>query len=99
MSNPLMKNNPSVGSWLDGNCCDSRQSSFTVSNDLKQLYALYCSSKNPDAFMQQVMSSNPMLSMMQNKGGMKDQFYAECQRRGVDPDAFLAEVERGLKSK
>ena len=47
--------------------------------------------------MKQVMSANPALEAMSQKGSMKDQFYAECQRRGINPDEFLAQVEQGLK--
>ena len=94
MSNPLMQNSPNQGAWLGGNA----QQPPIVSQDLKKLYAMYQLSNDPKSFMQQVMSANPTLEAMSH-GSMKDQFYAECQRRGVDPEAFLAQVKQGLNSK
>lgn len=99
MSNPLMTSNPNAGGWLGGNAGGSNQQAPVVSKNLKQLYGMYQAAKDPKAFMHQVMSANPTLEAMSHKGSMKDQFYAECQRRGVDPDAFLAQVEQGLKTR
>ncbi len=99
MSNPLMKSNPNAGGWLGGNAGNSANQAPIVSKDLQQLYGMYQAAKDPKAFMQQVVSANPALEAMSHKGSMKDQFYAECQRRGVDPDAFLAQVEQGLKNR
>lgn len=98
MSNPLMQNNPNAGAWLNGQQ-EAPKSAPIVSNDLKHLYGMYCASKDPQAFIKQVMSSNPTLEVMSHGGNMKNQFYAECQRRGINPDAFLAEVEQGLKNR
>lgn len=94
MSNPLMQNSPNQGAWLGGNA----QQSPIVSQDLKKLYAMYQMSNDPKSFMHQVMSANPTLEAMSH-GNMKEQFYAECQRRGVNPEAFLAQVKQGLNSK
>lgn len=99
MSNPLMKSSPNAGGWLEGNTSNGASQTPVVSKDLRQLYGMYQVAKDPKAFMQQVMSANPTLEAMSHKGSMKDQFYAECQRRGVDPDAFLAQVEQGLKNR
>lgn len=98
MSNPLMQNNLNPGAWLGGQSQPSQQAPV-VSQDLKKLYTMYQASNDPKSFVQQVMSTNPTLEAMSHKGSMKDQFYAECQRRGVDPEAFLAQVEQGLKTK
>jgi hypothetical protein len=99
VSNPLMKSSPNAGGWLEGNAGNSANQPPVVSKDLQQLYGMYQAAKDPKAFMQQVMSANPALEAISHKGSMKDQFYAECQRRGVDPDAFLAQVEQGLKNR
>ena len=99
MSNPLMKSSPNAGGWLEGYAGNGASQTPVVSKDLQQLYGMYQAAKDPKAFMQQVMSANPALEAMSHKGSMKDQFYAECQRRGVDPDAFLAQVEQGLKNR
>ena len=99
MSNPLMKSSPNAGGWLEGNAGNGAIQTLVVSKDLQQLYGMYQAAKDPRAFMQQVVSANPALEAMSHKGSMKDQFYAECQRRGVDPDAFLAQVEQGLKNR
>lgn len=96
MSNPLMKNNGNPGAWLGGTQPNTQQP-LVVSPELKKLYNMYQASTNPQGFMKQVMSANPALEAMSHKGSMKDQFYAECQRRGINPDEFLAQVERGLK--
>mgnify|MGYP007038489364 FL=1 len=98
MSNPLMQNNLNPGAWLGGQSQPSQQAPV-VSQDLKKLYTMYQASSDPKSFVRQVMSTNPTLEAMSHKGSMKDQFYAECQRRGVDPEAFLAQVEQGLKTK
>lgn len=96
MSNPLMTNNGGPGAWLGGGQQTTQQAPV-VSSELKKLYSMYQASTNPQGFMKQVMSANPTLEAMSHKGSMKDQFYAECQRRGIDPDTFLAQVGQGLK--
>lgn len=67
MSNPLMQNSPNAGAWLSGQQ-ETTKSAPVVSNDLKQLYGMYCASKDPQAFIKQVMSSNPALEAMSNGG-------------------------------
>ncbi len=94
MSNPL--NNGAPGAWLGGTQPSVEQTPV-VSPELKRLYNMYQASTNPQGFMKQVMSANPALEAMSQKGSMKDQFYAECQRRGIDPDSFLAQFKQGLK--
>lgn len=97
MSNPLMNNNP--GAWLGGQAQAPAQESV-VSPELRKLYTMYQASSDPKGFINQVMSSNPMLKARgEGKGGMKEQFYAECQRRGINPDTFLAQVEQDLKKR
>jgi len=93
-----MQNSPNQGTWLGGQAQNGQQPPI-VSQDLKKLYAMYQASNDPKAFVQQVMSANPALEAMSYKGSMKDQFYAECQRRGVDPDTFLVRVQQGLKTR
>ena len=94
-----MKSSPNAGGWLEGNAGNSANQTPVVSKDLQQLYGMYQAAKDPKAFIQQVMSANPALEAMSHEGSMKDQFYTECQRRGIDPDAFLAQVEQGLKNR
>lgn len=59
-----------------------------------QMYQVLKASSDPNAMMQNLMSSNPNMSRVMSLvnmfgGDPKEAFYKEAQRRGVDPNSIL----------
>ena len=53
------------------------------------------SSKNPEAMLQYLMTSNPrfkeVMNLVRSNGGSpKDAFYALAKQRGINPDEIIA---------
>lgn len=52
-------------------------------------------SHNPQQTIMQMASQNPQMNhiiQMCNGKNPKDVFFAECQRRGIDPNQFLSQL-------
>lgn len=96
MSNPLWNhqqaNQPS-NNWLN----QSSSQTPVVNEKLKTLYRMYQATTDKQGFLNKMADSNPMLGNLIKKGNTKDLFYAECQKRGVDPDAFILQFRNSIK--
>ncbi len=64
-------------------------------NPAVSLYRAYKAARNPALALQDMMSSNPALSQLQqlkNSGAnMQQMFYSMCQSKGVDPQSILSQ--------
>ena len=61
---------------------------------IQEMYQILKFSKNPDATVQQMLSSNPALAPIlglarMSGGDLKTAFYNEAKRKGVDPNSIL----------
>ena len=58
-----------------------------------QLANLYKSAQNPQALVNKMMESNPvvknLVGMMNNGTNMKDLFYSAAKQKGVDPNTII----------
>lgn len=82
--NPLMGNTPAMG----GANAQAVQS-------VKRMMGMLRAAQNPRQAFMQAAQSNPALgAVMQMCNGKDPQqvFYAECQRRGVNPDDILNQL-------
>lgn len=62
-------------------------------NDIGQMWNAYKNAKNPDEFMAQMVSQNPILSQFVGKSDPQKLFYELCRRRGVDPETILSQFK------
>lgn len=63
-------------------------------NELVNLFKMAASQKNPQQFLQQIISQSPQYQnvyrLIQNHGGdPRTAFYELARERGVDPDSIL----------
>ena len=63
-----------------------------------QMFNMANSMKNPNAFMNNLLKSNPQYTQAvnyinQNGGNAKDAFYKLAQEKGVDPEEFLKQFK------
>ena len=74
-------------------------SSGTPNNmhSFQQMYQMIMNSRNPIQLFEQMSSNNPHLQPIVNalKNGANPQslFYDLCKQRGVDPNAFLKNIQ------
>lgn len=61
---------------------------------VKSIMNLAKSSNNPNAFIQNLINTNPQVKqiMSMNKGNLKDVYYDMAKQKGVDPDALLKQL-------
>lgn len=82
--NPLMGNVPAMGN-----------ASAQAVQSVKRMMGMLRNAQNPQQALAQAAQNNPALSaVMQMVNGKDPQqvFYAECQRRGVNPDNILSQL-------
>ena len=76
-----------------------QQNSVPNSNmgQLRQVYQMINSSKNPRAVIQQLAQTNPQLQPMlqiMNSGGNYEQIFRNmAQQRGINPDEFVKQIK------
>ncbi len=65
--------------------------------NLKGMMQIFQAANNPQALIQQMMANNPhsadVMNLIQQHGGdARAAFYAAAKQRGIDPEAFLAQL-------
>lgn len=82
--NPLMGNNPVMGN-----------ANAQAIQSVKRMMNMLRAAQNPQQAFMQAAQNNPALNtVMQMCNGKDPQqvFYAECQRRGVNPEDILSQL-------
>ena len=61
---------------------------------VKSIMNLAKSSNNPNAFIQNLINTNPQVKqiMSMNKGNLKDVYYDMAKQKGVDADELLKQL-------
>ena len=63
---------------------------------IKNLYQAYQMAQNPAAMLQQMAAQNPMINELtqisRGGGNLQQAFYTLCQKKGVDPQTILSQL-------
>lgn len=70
-------------------------------NQMKSVYQMIASSRNPIATFQQIASNNPQLQpiaqMLQYGASPEQVFRQVCQQRNVNPEEFINQIKSNMR--